>query len=671
MANNEEETRFKLSIETKEFIEGLVKAKQGVEQIGDSKNLDGLVKGLATAGIALGAVGLAVYAVKSALDVTFDAEAIRQVNAQFENLATNSGLVANNLKEGLVEASHGLIDDTELLKSANKAMLELGDRASRLPETMELATKATQVFGGTTQENFEKINMAIANGNVKMLAQLGLRVDQKKALQDYAKEQGIAVDAISRAGQQEALLNAVLKEGGDRYKGVSGDIKEATNTWTQLKVTIANIAEALTLAFDRTIGPTVRNALKDINEFAKGFKTTIDANFGEGVDKAKAQIQTIGAEITKVHIKIQELKHNGAGTFDAMINGSTEQQLKQLENTLVGLQGKIKANQQIIDDTEKKNSELKGQASQQEQDSREDLVKSAENRRKLEIEFLALRQQRLDTDIQLMQDEEKAESNSDEQIYLIKREAELKIADIRTQIAQGRIVDEERANEMILEIESNKYNKLVLQERKLKDLRLDALQNNLNQSKDTAEGISNAFELGSKKAQKDMDDFGKVGQRNFDSFKKHSKDALLEFGAGTKSAADAAKGFILGMLADEAEARGEVMLLASIFPPNPLGIIGGGALIALAGALRAAGGGGSGSSTSAAPSGVGGGSATSFGTRTDESPTVAERRIPKAVSVTVQGNYFETEQTKTALVDLIRQNQDATDFTVANVGGGI
>jgi hypothetical protein len=40
----------------------------------------------------------------------------------------------------------------------------------------------------------------------------------------------------------------------------------------------------------------------------------------------------------------------------------------------------------------------------------------------------------------------------------------------------------------------------------------------------------------------------------------------------------------------------------------------------------------------------------------------------KVVTVQVQGHYFETEATKTRLVEMIRESSDATDFTIKQVG---
>ena len=42
----------------------------------------------------------------------------------------------------------------------------------------------------------------------------------------------------------------------------------------------------------------------------------------------------------------------------------------------------------------------------------------------------------------------------------------------------------------------------------------------------------------------------------------------------------------------------------------------------------------------------------------------------KNVTLQVMGSYFETEQTKTRLLEMIRENTDATDFKYQQIGVG-
>jgi hypothetical protein len=48
-----------------------------------------------------------------------------------------------------------------------------------------------------------------------------------------------------------------------------------------------------------------------------------------------------------------------------------------------------------------------------------------------------------------------------------------------------------------------------------------------------------------------------------------------------------------------------------------------------------------------------------------------EAQKRKAVTIQIQGSYFETEETRTRLVQMVREASDATDFKILSVGGGV
>jgi len=101
-------------------------------------------------------------------------------------------------------------------------------------------------------------------------------------------------------------------------------------------------------------------------------------------------------------------------------------------------------------------------------------------------------------------------------------------------------------------------------------------------------------------------------------------------------------------------------------------------LLALSGLLRSAAGGASsslGASTGGGGGGGGGGGATASteatpATATDLQNTAAAQGPQKNVTIQVQGNYFETEQTKRTLMEMIRQETDATSFSYVQIPQG-
>jgi hypothetical protein len=53
---------------------------------------------------------------------------------------------------------------------------------------------------------------------------------------------------------------------------------------------------------------------------------------------------------------------------------------------------------------------------------------------------------------------------------------------------------------------------------------------------------------------------------------------------------------------------------------------------------------------------------------TDTSAVAADATPKKTVTVQIAGHYFETEQTKTRLMEMIRETTDATDYKYVQVG---
>ena len=670
---DETDTSWKLDLDNKEFINKLLESKSRLLDLGDAKNLTGLTQGLLSAGVVLGALGVAFYGVKTIMEEVFQAEDVKQINVQFEAMSKNAGLVGSALKEALVGAAGGLVDDTDLLKSANKALAEMGSNAAKLPEIMTLARQATAVMGGDVMSRFEQINQAVSMGNVKMLKHMGILVDQKKAYEDYAKSIGITVDALSQAEKQQALLTAVLDKGGKQFKGVDLNVKEATNAWTQFKVTMGEIGEITAYIFNTVFGKFVVNALKLAGQAAKDFKNAITTLWGEEGDKARLRIKGLQDEIGEKQRAIKGFeekklaesqlteeqtqrfynttKEKHIASLDASINHQ-KKRAQELGDELDKLKTKYPKAEEIVDPTaapkDKGDEELR----------KVQREKALAEKHKLDAELLAIHEKNAET-------LEEVDELHRQRKLQIEAETADKIAQIKEQARSAHITPEQET-QMIVAQEEIKAARVKEIDDKMYADKNAALDRHVTRSKSAADGFANAFAAGSKKAQMEMNSFGLQGTRAFNSVKTNAVNAFKAIGNGSKNAADAMKGFIFNALGDEAQARGEILLASSIWPPNPLGIAGGGALIALGEALKSAGGGG-GSSVPSGGSGGGGGGVGGFATE-EIKPEAAQMAEKKTVTVAIQGNYFETEQTQTRLMEMIRQTQDATDFNLTKIG---
>ena len=127
---------------------------------------------------------------------------------------------------------------------------------------------------------------------------------------------------------------------------------------------------------------------------------------------------------------------------------------------------------------------------------------------------------------------------------------------------------------------------------------------------------------------------------------------------------------MLGMIADMAEASGRFMMLDAFktFPDiNYPELAAGAGLVALSGFL----GGMAGGSSSIGSGGGGGGggvAGASLGADSQMTNTLTEdTQKKKAVHIEIHGNYLETEQTRRQLIEMVRQETDATAFNINGV----
>jgi hypothetical protein len=133
------------------------------------------------------------------------------------------------------------------------------------------------------------------------------------------------------------------------------------------------------------------------------------------------------------------------------------------------------------------------------------------------------------------------------------------------------------------------------------------------------------------------------------------------------------KSAFLGMIGETAQHYGEMILLESIFPPNPLGLAAGAALIAFGSAISSLAGSSS-ASVSTGGGGGGGGGAISAEAPTATGPgdissnLMAQQQPQRNVTVNIAGNYLNTQESQRTLMETLRNESDATGFTFNRIG---
>jgi hypothetical protein len=431
MMADEQLTTFKLNLDAEEFTKGLESIKTTLEGLGKEGSLEGLVTGLGKVAEISAVVGTAALALKTSLDLVFDAEKIKQTELAFETLTKSVGIASEELRAGLVEASNGLIGENELLQSANKAIVTMGASASKLPEVMELARKATLVFGGDLQSNFEQMNQAIASGNTRMLKHMGIIVDASKAYEDFARANGISVSAMSEAAKQQAILNAVLDYGRQRFAGINGDTMQATSSWTQLKVALKDTGEAIALVFDRILGPTLTKFIQMTADATRSFKNFLLMVGGSEEEKAKAHIDDINQSVGFLKKSIDELEKQKLTVTDpeqlAAINKEIAAQKAIIDSSAKSVEG-YKTQLKELGEQKPTGPQLPSQAAP----SLIDPEKQKAEQAKFQSEMLRFHTERIKQELAVSKNQVEQDALYNDLKIQAKKEAEAKILEIES-----------------------------------------------------------------------------------------------------------------------------------------------------------------------------------------------------------------------------------------------
>lgn len=259
--------------------------------------------------------------IEKPLQIAIDGEKVKSIQVQFQLLSDQAGIAGDALKVGLEKASGGLADTTSTLQAANRAFIELGVNSNKLPQTLELARKATIAFGGDLISNFEGINQAIATGNTRALRALGLTIDRDQAEKNFAKSLGVSVGTLNEAGRQQAILNEVLDKGNSSFKNINDQTLQTTNAWKELGVAIKEAGDQFKVGFANTFGDALSGIATGFTSLFRQFTGTLPIN---------DQLKQVNDEIARIKA--------GGPAFEASMSGALD-----------GLTTKAKALQNQID----------------------------------------------------------------------------------------------------------------------------------------------------------------------------------------------------------------------------------------------------------------------------------------------------------------------------------
>lgn len=656
-----------LDLDSKQAVDGVNKLQKSLLGLSKPGNLSGLISSLTKTHAAIIAVGVALVGIKAGIELIKQGEAINLVNKQFDVLAKNAGHAADVLKNDLLKAADGLADDTAVIKAASSALAMMGTNAQRLPEIMELARKQAVIFGGNFLDYFRDMTKSVQTFEMEVLKKVGITIDARAAVAAYAGSVGKMAEEVTRAEKSQAILNAILEQGTRSTKGIVGETGAVTDNLKRLTTVLITIGDALTIFFTRIFQPYFNSGIKLLIEFANRVKDITLATIGSDSEKAAAKLSMLNRELKSNQETLATLEQQIKNDPYTRMFSDAPAQANALRKKIAAINAEIK-----LAEEKAKQADVVSEERTLSDVEKEDLNKALAFRNKFYQELAALRVKDLDNQLLTATSEEEVITLSEERKAAIVQAFALKIEELRANAQLKKIADEDLAIQ-IAAAESERNAVLAADFEQLAARKQRALMN----LDATAQSVAKRFEAGFKKAAlstaRNMTLAGHMGELSLKMLHKTGVSAFQALGQAAAGSAFDLKKVMLSAIGEIAESKGAQLLLESIAELSPIKAAAGAGLVTLGSFLKAkAGGGGS------SPPGVSasGGSLAAL----DQQPEISipeskteelqEARKQRDVSVNIMGHYFETPETRKMLTDLIREESDATQFTIAQVGQG-
>jgi len=185
-----------------------------------------------------------------------DAAAGKAIRASFDSLAKQSGVSADQLLANMKRAARGTVEELELVRIANRAMLAGGRQfATELPRLFEIARAASTATGQDIGFVFDTLTRGIAKASPLLIDNAEIYIKVGKAVDDFAAQQGKSTDELTAQERQFATLNAVLSEGEAFIRKVGSATEVATDQYDQWNVRVAEATRAGREFIEDVLGP--------------------------------------------------------------------------------------------------------------------------------------------------------------------------------------------------------------------------------------------------------------------------------------------------------------------------------------------------------------------------------------------------------------------------------
>jgi hypothetical protein len=234
------------------------------------KNLIALNQGADLARRAFTIMSGAARTFDRAMTATMQSE---NITRGFQHFARTIGQDAIPKLNELKAATHGFIQETQLMQIATKAMVAgIDDGSGAFDRAVGNITKLARATGMDAVQAVNMFNQAMATGRTTTLAQMGIVVNAAKAHEEYARQIGKTAQELTQAEKKQAVLNAAFADAEQKAKGLSGEARTMAEVHFILKNELANVADNTLQLISKN--PTLVAQYKDltsgVGDFARG-----------------------------------------------------------------------------------------------------------------------------------------------------------------------------------------------------------------------------------------------------------------------------------------------------------------------------------------------------------------------------------------------------------------
>lgn len=247
-----------------------------------------------------------------------EAARAKDIRASFYSLAESSGVAADRLIANMKRAARGTVDEIDLMRSANRALLAGGaPLADELPRLFEIARAAAKATGQDVGYVFETLTKGIIKASPLLIDNAEVYIKIGGAVDEYAASLGKATDDLTMAERQHAVLNAVLQQGGEFIAKAGAEAESAADKYDRSRVAVQDFKRDV-LGLVDSLGP-VGPALLLAGQAATTLAPLLTALILAKQALAKASLQSAAAQAQETAaMSAQAAAAKGAGAISPL-----------------------------------------------------------------------------------------------------------------------------------------------------------------------------------------------------------------------------------------------------------------------------------------------------------------------------------------------------------------